>query len=71
MSWFAPDPADPLRAPPPAHDEDQRVGGSTSTSFPRFSICAIVHAFSICEYVYRTGLWSVSIWTPGICMMKM
>jgi hypothetical protein len=30
---------------------DQRRGGSTSTSFPRFSICAIAHAFSICAYV--------------------
>ncbi len=46
----------------------QRRGGSTRTSFPRFSICAIAQAFSICAYVYRTGLCRVSMWTPGICM---
>ena len=40
------------------------------TSFPRFSICAIAQAFSICAYVYRTGLCRVSMWTPGICMMS-
>ena len=59
--------AGPLPAGAAMH---QRRGGSTRTSFPRFSICAIAHAFSICAYVYRTGLCRVSMWTPGICMIS-
>jgi hypothetical protein len=39
----------------------QRRGGSTRISFPRFSICAIAQALSICAYVYRTGLCRVSM----------
>jgi hypothetical protein len=58
-------------SPPPASAaRGQRRGGSTSTSFPRFSSCAIAQAFSICAYVYRTGLCRVSMWTPGICMLS-
>ena len=43
--------------PPPLPPEGaaprtaQRNGGSTRTSLPRFSICAIAQAFSICAYV--------------------
>ena len=70
LSWCRPRPADPCARPRRRARADQRRGGSTRTSFPRFSTCAIAHAFSICEYVYRTGLWRVSMWTPGICMMK-
>ena len=36
-------------------------GGSTRTSFPRFSSAASVQAFSICAYEYRVGLCSVSM----------
>jgi hypothetical protein len=41
-----------VRSPlPDVRPEDQRRGGSTSTSFPRLSIWAMAQAFSICEYV--------------------
>jgi hypothetical protein len=46
-----PDPSRALCPLPAGAAINQRRGGSTRTSFPRFNICAIAQAFSICAYV--------------------
>jgi hypothetical protein len=38
---------------------------------PRPSIFAMTRALSTCAYVWRHGLWILSMWTPGIGIMRL